>query len=137
MPGLGHWLFSEFRVSSDNICMSCGACCGFFRVSFYWGEVEGEYRVPEALVEPLPPFRGCMQGTNQAQPRCVALTGTIGEAVSCSIYPNRPSPCREFEAADAEGACNRARAAYGLPPLPWLAQAIAVVNLPQGQAAAG
>ncbi len=109
-------------MSSDNVCMSCGACCGFFRVSFYWGEVEGEYRVPEALVEPLPPFRGCMQGTNQAQPRCVALTGTIGEAVSCSIYPNRPSPCREFnplaDVGVTDEACARARRRHGLAPLP-------------------
>ncbi|MOA54716.1 hypothetical protein D3C78_1783840 [compost metagenome] len=48
--------------------------------------------------------------------------GEIGQAVSCSIYPNRPSPCREFDQSGENGlrneACDRARERYGLPPLP-------------------
>ncbi|CCK10682.1 Ferredoxin [Cronobacter sakazakii 680] len=63
-----------------------------------------------------------MSGTNQKQSRCVALQGTPGEAVRCTIYENRPSPCREFAMSGEGGveneACNRARARYGLPPLP-------------------
>jgi Fe-S-cluster containining protein len=60
-----------------------------------------------------------MQGTNQANPRCVALTGEIGKQVGCSIYANRPSPCREFVAGDEDvnPFCDKARAKYGLPPL--------------------
>ena len=68
-----------------------------------------------------------MKGTNRKQPRCAALTGEIGAPVACAIYQNRPSPCRDFgvnmvdgqiraDAADRER-CNRARAAWGLPPL--------------------
>ncbi|WP_445397554.1 YkgJ family cysteine cluster protein [Zobellella sp. An-6] len=104
-------------MSGGNPCLSCGACCAFFRVSFYWGEIHSEFQVPEALTEAVSPTRLAMLGTNQASPRCVALEGEVGGCVSCRIYPNRPSPCREFEAFDADGACNRARAAYGLPPL--------------------
>ncbi|OIN09675.1 YkgJ family cysteine cluster protein [Oceanisphaera psychrotolerans] len=104
-------------MSGGNPCLTCGACCAFFRVSFYWGEIHSDFMVPEALTEPVNPVRMAMQGTNQPKPRCVALEGEVGDCVSCSIYPNRPSPCRQFEANDAEGACNRARAAYGLPPL--------------------
>ena len=68
-------------------------------------------------LKPLSPVAWVMQGTNRPEPRCIALEGEVGGCVSCTIYPNRPSPCRQFEAFDAEGACNRARAAYGLPPL--------------------
>ncbi|MEG6657786.1 YkgJ family cysteine cluster protein, partial [Pseudomonas aeruginosa] len=25
-------------MSTDNPCLTCGACCAHFRVSFYWGE---------------------------------------------------------------------------------------------------
>ncbi|MEC5341589.1 YkgJ family cysteine cluster protein [Brenneria populi] len=108
---------------SDNVCMNCGACCAYFRVSFYWAEADdGAGAVPVTLTEPLTPFLRCMQGTNGKTPRCAALTGDIGENVSCSIYLNRPSPCREFMQSGENGrlneACDRARARYGLPALP-------------------
>ncbi|WP_375055440.1 YkgJ family cysteine cluster protein [Zobellella sp. DQSA1] len=104
-------------MSGGNPCLTCGACCAFFRVSFYWGEIHSTFMVPEELTEPVGPTRLAMLGTNRAQPHCAALEGEVGSCVSCRIYPNRPSPCRDFEANDADGACNRARAAYGLPPL--------------------
>ncbi|MFP9227811.1 YkgJ family cysteine cluster protein [Pectobacterium cacticida] len=107
---------------SDNVCMHCGACCGFFRVSFYWAEADdGGGLVPSQLTEPLTPFLCCMVGTNSKKPRCQALEGRIGDAVRCAIYDNRPSPCREFMPSGENGqineACDRARASYGLPPL--------------------
>lgn len=101
--------------ASDSPCLSCGACCAAFRVSFYWGEAASDsYAVPLDLIEAVTPFRGAMRGTNQQPPRCVALTGQVGEAVSCAIYHHRPSPCREFTAGDER--CLEARARYGLPP---------------------
>ncbi|MCV9877369.1 YkgJ family cysteine cluster protein [Brenneria izbisi] len=112
---------------SDNICMRCGACCAYFRVSFYWAEADdGGGCVPAQLTEPLSPFLRCMAGTNSKKPRCSALEGKIGGSVSCSIYINRPSPCREFVQSRVKefgvngqitDACSRARAYYGLPPL--------------------
>lgn len=109
-------------MSNLNPCMTCGACCAYFRVSFYWAEGDdASGRVPASLTEPVTPFLRCMAGTNQNPPRCKALTGTPGESVSCSIYANRPSTCREFslsgEGGEVNEACNRARARYGLPPL--------------------
>jgi len=107
----------------DNPCTSCGACCATFRVSFYWreGDTAGG-TVPTALTESLPPHRLCMAGTNAAAPRCIALAGQVGDAAQCTIYANRPSPCREFQRHGEDGAdneaCTRARARYGLPPLP-------------------
>ncbi|PWC09635.1 zinc/iron-chelating domain-containing protein [Brenneria roseae subsp. americana] len=107
---------------NDNTCMRCGACCAYFRVSFYWAEADdGGGSVPSLLTEPLSPFLRCMEGTNSKKPYCAALAGKIGESVSCSIYADRPSPCREFMQSGENGqindACDRARAHYGLPPL--------------------
>lgn len=116
-------------MQKENPCLTCGACCAHFRVSFYWTEADPEEggNVPPELTENLPPFRCNMIGTNQKNPRCIALTGKIGESVSCSIYENRPSPCREFgihwekgflHASNEELArCNKARIAHHLPPI--------------------
>lgn len=104
-------------------CQQCGACCAHFRVSFYWSEAERTLGglVPPELTEPLNPQRLMMQGTNARPPRCVALEGEVGVACACTIYPERPSACRELdpwdEAGRADPKCNRARAAHGLPPV--------------------
>jgi Fe-S-cluster containining protein len=62
-----------------------------------------------------------MKGTNSSTPRCVCLQGNIGELVQCSIYPQRASVCREFPYSGQDGQpnerCEKARAAWGLPPL--------------------
>lgn len=109
-------------MSDLNPCMTCGACCAYFRVSFYWAEADDAGgSVPATMTEPLSPFLRCMSGTNQKHVRCDALRGEIGEEVSCSMYHQRPSTCREFNVSDEDGqineACNRARAHYGLPPI--------------------
>jgi Fe-S-cluster containining protein len=107
----------------NNPCITCGACCAYFRVSFYWGETANS-TVPlsEAYTEQLTPFLCCMKGTNQHNPRCIALMGEIGHQVSCQLYAQRPSPCREFAQSGEQGirhsACDRARAHFGLAPLP-------------------
>ena len=103
-------------------CLSCGACCSTFRVSFYRGEaIPGPGAVPEALVEEMGSFRVAMRGTNQHKPRCVALEGTVGSPCRCTIYELRPSPCREFRPSWDDGPenidCDRARIAFGLPAL--------------------
>lgn len=114
----------------DNPCLSCGACCAAYRVSFYWGEADPVQAgcVPVDMVEELTPFRRCMRGTNQSHPRCVALDGEIGRAVKCGIYPQRPSPCVEFGinwhpdgsltgSKTSRKRCNEARIACSLPSL--------------------
>lgn len=101
----------------SDACLECGACCAIFRVSFYWAEADARMsgRVPEELVTKISPHYVAMRGTDVKQPRCVALEGSIGERVSCAIYENRSSACRQFAAGDAR--CNQARAGHGLPPL--------------------
>lgn len=111
-------------------CQECGACCAYFRVSFYWRETEeGAFPVPRASTEEYSDFRLCMKGTNlKHRSRCVELEGKVGERVGCQIYLSRPTPCREFAAAFENGLgnprCDEARARYGLRPLrpeDWLA----------------
>ncbi len=106
-----------------NPCVSCGACCAFFRAAFYWGEgddCEGG-TVPTELVDDLPPYRRVMKGTNQPNPRCIALQGEIGKDVHCAIYTQRSTTCRAFPYSWADGVhnpdCDKARAGWGLPPL--------------------
>jgi Fe-S-cluster containining protein len=114
---------------TDNPCLSCGACCAVFRVSFYWREADEENGgiVPPEMTNHLTGFRLCMKGTNRSHPRCIALEGEIGCTVRCTIYNRRPSPCRNFGITFECGLwhagiedlmrCNRARAAWGLVPL--------------------
>ena len=106
-----------------NPCITCGACCAYFRASFYWGETDAAPggTVPGAMTEKLTDFRAVMQGTNQPNPRCVGLLGDIGKSVRCSIYDLRASACRDFKVSWEDGIhnerCDKARAVWGLEPL--------------------
>lgn len=109
-------------MSTDNPCLTCGACCAHFRVSFYWGECRSAGGVvPDELTVRISPQMVAMSGTENKPARCVGLLGEVGCGVRCTVYEQRSSTCREFEAAWANGqpnpACDAARAAYGLPPL--------------------
>ena len=99
------------QVATPDACLSCGACCTYFRVSFYWAE---GLNMPADYVEPLTPVYSCMKGTNQKNPRCIALQGTVGEQVSCGMYEARSSSCKEVQIADAQ--CNKARMAHNMLP---------------------
>lgn len=107
----------------NNPCVSCGACCAAYRVSFYCGETDDFPGgiVPVGLTEQITSVMVCMRGTATQPPRCIALRGEIGHAVSCVIYEQRPSACREFAPLAAVGrgddACNEARRRHGLSPL--------------------
>lgn len=102
---------------ASHPCLSCGACCAYFRVSFYWREP-----VPDSITEDQDSFRRVMKGTNNKHSRrCVSLEGKIGDRVSCDSYDLRPTPCRDFAASYENGEknirCDQARAAHGLNPL--------------------
>lgn len=71
--------------------------------------------MPSDYVEPLTAVYSCMQGTNQKQPRCIALDGVVGQQVSCTMYEQRSSSCKEVQAGDAQ--CAKARQAHNLIPL--------------------
>jgi len=95
-------------------CQRCGACCAYFRVSFYWGEADDAPggTVPVALTRPVNAHLRCMAGTERKPARCVALAGEIGREVACTIYAQRSSSCQELQPGDEK--CLRARAAHSL-----------------------
>lgn len=100
------------QVPTQDACLSCGACCAYFRVSFYWAE---GMNMPEHYTEPVTAVYSCMCGTNQSQPRCIALQGEVGQQVSCGIYELRSSSCKEVQIGDSQ--CNKARYAHGFIPI--------------------
>lgn len=114
-------VFHDMATDASNPCLNCGACCSFFRISFYHAETDAHPLgfVPSHLTEKLNEHLVCMQGTWSASPRCVALTGTVGESIGCSIYANRPSVCREYAVWDENGVpnpkCQELRQKRGLP----------------------
>ncbi|KFN50761.1 YkgJ family cysteine cluster protein [Arenimonas composti] len=104
-------------------CLRCGACCAAFRVAFHWTEAQPAKPdgVPEAMTSPLRRHELQMRGTELAPMRCVALAGDIGVDAHCSIYAQRPTPCREllpaWEGGEPSVQCDRARERHGLTPL--------------------
>lgn len=110
-------------LNTVNPCITCGACCACFRVSFYWAESDltTPDGVPHALTNHLQSHYLAMKGTNSRTPRCIALEGCIGGRVRCGIYEQRPTACRNFAPSWKDGAtnerCDQARRKWGLAPL--------------------
>jgi Fe-S-cluster containining protein len=107
---------------ASHPCLTCGACCGFFRVLFHPSEKEpASFHVPSELTVEVSEHVTAMKGTQDERPRCIALSGTIGERVACTIYERRPGCCRKFKASFENGyryrRCDKARMARGLKPL--------------------
>jgi uncharacterized protein len=114
-------------MNANYDCRACGACCvnlpsnrdeGFTS----WVEIEpGDAILARAdLVKKLvvrdadgvPHLRLTDDG------RCLALRGTLGREVRCTIYGERPSPCRTVQPGDA--LCKRYRFEQGLSmPTGW------------------
>lgn len=103
-------------------CQQCGACCRNDAINraqgvAYWVEIAPGDKILQRpdLVRKLvtydrqrvPHLKLAPDGT------CAALRGTIGQRVSCSIYHQRPSPCRRVQPGDET--CTRVRRNLGLP----------------------
>lgn len=118
-------VFIDMPSDDNNPCLNCGACCSHYRISFFSGEIDTQPMgfVPEALVSDyeVKPLVACMKGTETGNGRCIALTGTIGKSIGCSIYENRPTPCREFPVWMEDGSpnpkCQTLRTKIGIAPL--------------------
>jgi len=78
-------------------------------VSFYHGEIEGNDAgiVPGDLTTKLTDHLACMKGTEKGGAPCIALKHTKEEGWRCSIYEQRPSPCREFNVFNEDGTMNK------------------------------
>jgi Fe-S-cluster containining protein len=110
-------------METYNPCVACGACCAYFRASFYWSESDLATTggVPQELTEHLQSHYLVMKGTDSRTPWCIALKGIIGAQVRCDIYDRRSSVCRNFPPSWENGVhnerCDKARVKWGLPPL--------------------
>lgn len=93
-------------LTDSDICMSCGACCAAFRVSFYWAEGES-LGIPEEMTVKVNDFYTCMKGTESKPVKCIALAGEVGQSVACQIYDRRSSTCQSVQVGDAQ--CLKAR----------------------------
>jgi Fe-S-cluster containining protein len=124
-----------------NLCLSCGACCALYKVTFQLSEADDMKGgiVPVLLTVKIGESRRAMKGTEGKKPRCVALEGKIGAKVCCSIYDRRPTPCRIFRSSwdrdISNWLCDRARTIYGLQPFSpfWFfsAKSVTVSNQPR------
>lgn len=120
---LAFWLLRLTDPPMSHPCLSCGACCAFFRVAFHWSESDHfpSGTTPSSLTDKFDPHRLVMRGTQAYAPRCIALQGIVGEQAQCGIYGLRPSPCHDLQPAWEAGLpspqCDRARLGHGLKPL--------------------
>lgn len=105
-------------------CQSCGACCcntDENREEKYVDYVQVTARAPlsrnTALLRKLTVLNQKgerhmrMVGREQ---RCIALSGELGERVSCTIYELRPAACHRVKPGSKE--CRRDRRERGLDP---------------------
>ena len=103
-------------------CQACGACCANpeeNRAERFRDYVEVQKGTPLAKAPALLKqyavrnARGVwhlrLVGVEQ---RCAALTGKLGERVSCAIYAERPNGCRTVEAGDRR--CRQYRRERGI-----------------------
>src|SRR2546428_409826 len=89
-------------------CRTCGACCHGDDGWVHVGAVD-EPRI-EALGALVVLLHG-RRSLRMARGRCAALAEATGE-FTCTVYPDRPSPCREVMPGDRW--CLAARRARGL-----------------------
>lgn len=87
-------------MSDHNPCMTCGACCAYFRVSFYWAEAsDGGGTVPVDLTEPLTPFCAV----------CAAPTKNRAAVWHCKVSLGYPPAVPFTRIAPARVALSRCR----------------------------
>jgi Fe-S-cluster containining protein len=99
-------------------CLTCGACCqsllcvgvrpsDSLSPEHYWDITSKTEEGDEIVVDRY------LRRDDETL-ACVALVGTIGEKVGCSIYETRPKMCHHFDAGSDR--CHAIRRAYFLEP---------------------
>jgi Fe-S-cluster containining protein len=98
-------------IDVGNPCQACGACCSY---SSNWPRFTTE---DDAALDLIPAkfVNEKLSGMRCDGDRCSALSGKVGVATSCAIYPMRPEVCRTCMPGDVE--CEMARRRHGLPVL--------------------
>src|SRR5690606_937692 len=98
-------------------CVTCGVCCALTLIAPI--EKERNEGLPEFWeifpddAPDEPPILRIMP-RDAENGHCVNLDGEIGKKVGCSVYEDRPSACRDFEAGSDR--CREYRRMYGIEP---------------------
>jgi len=109
--------------TEPSVCCRCGACCCTFCITLPRVDLASQSGgwVPDDLTVPYTPTTTCMRENPDQPGRCIALEGSVGESVRCTIYDRRPAACRDFAPLSALGmgdeACDEARRRHGMRPL--------------------
>lgn len=80
-------------------CLTCGACCApreRWRVYVEINDRDLARMPPKYGLRVVAGELATVRRRNGV--RCVALRGTLGEAVHCDMHERRPDACRAFEA---------------------------------------
>ncbi len=106
-------------TEAEYDCQACGACCvDYFGTPGYIELYPDERERMRSLSLPVVDWHGQkLLGTRPhdgpgGDTCCVAFTGDVGKKCACTIHPQRPTACREFEAGSL--GCLFAREAAGL-----------------------
>lgn len=80
-------------------CQTCGACC-YHRIDDKWIEVteQDSLSISHDLLQDGDIAKYSMKMRDN---RCVCLSGSLGQSVSCLIYNNRPTICRQVQPGDS------------------------------------
>ena len=108
----------EIREEYAAKCQRCGLCCRHPLIKAdgpITANSDLTYQATERIIyrwwhgyEQTDEETGYwMRRTFRKKSRCIALSGTLGRNVTCSIYDDRPSACRSFE--PGSDACIRLR----------------------------
>lgn len=104
-------------AATEFDCQACGACCATFDVWLMEGDRDRFERSARLLPLTVIHRPGTAAGEWRFMARdaktghCLALQGPLGHC-RCTIYDDRPTLCREFEAGSED--CLEARRCRGI-----------------------
>ena len=113
-------LVSE-RVVADRAepipdCVTCGACCVYgLVIPINRRDPEPLQRYVEVTLDEAPDIvieRAFER--SESDGRCVNMAGEVGIEIGCTVYPDRPQICRDFDAGSDR--CFGYRRMYGIDP---------------------
>jgi uncharacterized protein len=97
-------------------CVTCGACCVYgLVIPINRREPEPLTRYVEVTLDDAPDVvieRAFER--DEKDGRCVNMAGNVGVEIGCTVYPDRPQICRDFDAGSDR--CFGYRRMYGIDP---------------------
>jgi Fe-S-cluster containining protein len=96
-------------------CIPCGACCIYgLVIPINRREPEPLQRYLEITLDDADDVVIERVFERGADGRCINLDGVVGQKIGCSVYPDRPQICRDFDAGSDR--CFGYRRMYGIDP---------------------